>query len=301
MIKSRDEIIAEKFRRPPSTNIKDASVIETKPRKFDPLQRYNLILAVIHLIVCIVLIIFFVRLRQKNKDNPVSYINLDLFRHAFKFDTERNIINVVSEKALSVGEGGVSGLIVTFFAITAGFHLLYALNPGGIYINGVERGNNFLRWIEFSISASLMICIISLLSGVKDVSNYILIIASSVAVMSTGQWFETSSGKSKWIPIIIGFAVLLAVFYVIYTNFNQRIKESKDAGFKPPTWLYLIVIVMFIFYASFGFVPIAQMLFKGNNRKYEYSYLTLSLTSKLSLGLLVAIGFSTRSSSSTPS
>ena len=82
-----------------------------------------------------------------------------------------------------------------------------------------------------------------------------------------------------------------------YSSFQGK----TIAGFKVPAWLYAVVIVMFAFYASFGFVPIAQMIFKGNYRTYEYTYLTLSLVSKASLGLLVAIGFGQRSSAANPS
>lgn len=146
-----------------------------------------------------------------------------------------------------------------------------------------------------------MVVIIALLSGVKDYQNYILLVVSSIAIMSTGQWFETSTGKSKWIPIIVGFLVLSGVFGVILYSFRQRLKEAKDAGFKVPKWLYAVVWVLFAFYAAFGFVPIAQMLFKGNYLKYEYTYLTLSLLSKTSLGILVAVGFAQRSKAQNPS
>jgi len=281
--------------------VDDPKTIVKAKKPFDRLRVYNIVLAVIHLIICVFLIVYFAKIREKNKDKPVDYINLDLFRHAFKFNSPKNFAQVVSEKAMSVGETGVTTLIVTFFAITAGFHLLYAVNPGDIYINGVLRGNNYLRWIEYGISATMMIVIIALLSGVKDINNYVLLIVSAIAIMSTGQWFETAKGNGKWIPIIVGFVVMLGVFSVIFSSFSRRIKEGKEAGFKPPTWLYAIVIVMFIFYSSFGFVPIAQMIFKGNNRKYEYSYLTLSLVSKVSLGMLVAVGFGSRQSAENPS
>jgi ABC-type proline/glycine betaine transport system permease subunit len=119
--------------------------------------------------------------------------------------------------------------------------------------------------------------------------------------MSTGQWFETSTGKSKWIPIIVGFLVLGGVFWTIFASFKKRLQEAKDNGFKVPSWLYAVVFVMFAFYASFGFVPVAQMIFKGNYRRYEYAYLTLSLVSKASLGILVAVGFGQRSKASNPS
>jgi len=262
-------------------------------RGWDPLRRYNLILAIIHIVIAVALVIYFSRI--KSSANAVNYVNLDLFTLAFQFNSSTNFFQAVAEKVGNAGESGITTLIITFFAITAGFHLLYALNPGNIYTNAIKAGNNYLRWIEYGISATIMIVIIALLSGVKEIGNYVLLVVSSLAIMSTGQWFETATGKSKWIPILVGFLVMGGVFWTIFSAFRRRLKEANAAGFKVPTWLYLVVFVMFGFYASFGFVPVAQMLFGGNYRRYEYTYLTLSLVSKASLGLLVAVGFGQRS------
>ena len=267
--------------------------------KWDRLRQYNLILFVIHVIIIVFLIIYFSKLQRSSQ--KINYVNLDLFEHAFVLNDSKTFFDVVSEKVSSVSESGITSLIITFFAITAGFHLLYALNPNNIYLNAVHSGNNFLRWIEYSASATIMIVIIALLSGVKDVGNYIMLVVASIAIMSTGQWFETATGKSKWIPILVGFVLMGGVFLTIYTSFKQRLQESESFGFKVPKWLYLVVFIMFGFYASFGFVPVAQMIFKGNYRKYEYVYLTLSLLSKATLGILVAIGFSQRLSADNPS
>lgn len=267
--------------------------------KWDGLQRYNLILCIIHIVLAIFLVFYFKRIRDPNK--PVDFVNLDLYTHSLKFNKSTNIFEIFSKKALEVGERDITGLIVSFFVITASFHLLYALNPGNIYLDAVKNGNNWMRWVEYSLSATIMLIIIGLLSGVKDIQNYFVLITSAFAIMWTGQWFESSSGSMRWVPIIIGFVLLAGVFSVIFKSFSDRLKEAKDAGFKVPSWLYAVVIVLFIFYASFGFVPVAQILFKGDYRKYEYTYLTLSLVSKATLGLLVAIGFGQRSQASNPS
>lgn len=266
---------------------------------WDPLRKYNMILCIIHIVIAVVLIIYFSRVRKSG--TSVEGINLDLFRHAFTLNADKTFFEVVSKKISDVSEDNVINLIITFFAITAGFHLLYAINPGNIYLDAVKNGNNFLRWIEYGLSATIMIVIIALLSGVKDIKNYLLLVVSSIAIMSTGQWFETSTGKSRWIPIMIGFTILGGVFATIFSAFKERINESKEAGFNVPSWIYAVVFIMFGFYASFGFVPVGQMILGGSYRRYEYIYLTLSLVSKASLGLLVAIGFGQRSKSSVPS
>lgn len=269
---------------------------------WDNLQKYNFILFIVHIILTFVLLFYFNKI--KNPEKPVDFVNLDLYTeelvNAIQNDPS-SIFTVVAKKAASINEDQVTSLIVAFFALTAFSHLIYSLNPGGIYLKAVKNGNNYLRWIEYSLSATIMIVVIALLSGVKNVNAYFILITSSIGMILTGQMFETSKGANRWIPILIGFILLIGIWVVIIKAFNENINVAKSMGKEIPTWLFLVVYVLFFFYSLFGFVPIAQIVFGGNYRRYEYFYLTLSLVSKVTLGLLVAIGFGQRSSASTPS
>ena len=269
---------------------------------WDGLQKYNFVLFIVHIILAVIFIIYFRRVLDPAK--PVSSINLSLYDHVFKSDMTNPTgpLKVISEVAADVSESTIGNLIVSFFAITAAFHLFYALNPRGVYLNAVLRGNNYFRWIEYSITATIMLFIIAILSGVKDIKSYFALLASAVAMIATGQWFETTKGMARWLPILVGFILLMAAFLTIWTSFRDRLNDVNAAGIKLPTWLWATIIVLFIFYASFGFVPIAQIIFPGlNYRNAEKVYLTLSLTSKATLGMLVAYGFGQRAQSSTSS
>ena len=110
----------------------------------------------------------------------------------------------------------------------------------------------------------------------------------------TGQMFEVMEGNMRWVPIFVGFVLLIGIWYVIIKAFNDNVNRAKALGVEIPSWLFLVVYVLFFFYSLFGFVPIAQLVFGGDYRRYEIFYLTLSLVSKMTLGLLVASGFSAR-------
>jgi hypothetical protein len=291
LTKFNSELLDERRKRIEVLNKKKCS---KEDKQMIILRRYNLILFAIHITLAIFLAVYLNR--QRKKGTTLQGIDLDLFEHAFKINPDMTFAEVISERITRVKEGDVITLIVTFFAITAGFHLLYFLNPNDVYIKAVKRENNFLRWIEYSVSATIMIVIIALLSGVKNINNYILITVASIGVMSTGQLFETTEGKKskKWLPILLGFLLLMGIFSVVFRSFKKRLQEAEKAGANIPKWLYGVVYIMFAFYASFGFVPIAQMIFKGSYIIYEYIYLTLSLVSKTTLGMLVAFGFSQR-------
>lgn len=268
---------------------------------WDPLQKYNFVLFIVHLILTVAVWIYLHN--QIDNQNPIDGLNLDLYDHILTSggpNTPLNMFEVVSSKANDVSEGEIANLIAGFFAITAGFHLLYAFNPSNIYLAAVENGNNYLRWLEYAMSATIMIVIIAILSGVKDVKTVFLIATSAIGMIATGQWFETSAGNARWIPIIVGFLLLGGILLTIYTSFQQRLKEAEAAGFELPNWLSSVIIVTFVFYACFGFVPIINVLFGGMYRKYEYAYLTLSLASKASLGAFIAYGFGQRVQNPSP-
>lgn len=265
----------------------------------DGLQKYNFVLFIVHLILMVVFIIYFKAINKG--DSGPSKVNLSLYQHIFKFDQNSGLFVPGNREEVAFKDWTISNLIISFFGVTASFHLFYFLNPGNVYLKAVERGNNYFRWIEYSISATIMMVIIAVLSGVKDVQNYFLLVTNAFAMIWTGQWYETSKGPDRWISIVVGFVLLLGAFEVIWNSFKLRLSEAREAGFNLPGWLWATVIVLFIFYASFGFVPISQSIFGGNYRTYEKTYLTLSLASKATLGMLVAYGFGQRSKAQNPS
>lgn len=262
-------------------------------KKLDPLRKYNLVLFIVHLVLAVVFTFYFRRIL--NSETAVSRINLTLYQHIFSYDPNSLEFQPGNKEGFKFTEQSVANLIVSFFAVTAAFHLFYFLNPNNLYLNAVGNKNNYFRWVEYSISATIMLVIIAILSGVKDVNNYFLMVSSGFGMIWTGQWFETSKKPSNWVPIIVGFILLAGAFQVILSSFRARLSEAKAAGFNLPTWLWMTVIILFIFYASFGFIPIAQNAWGGDYRRYEKAYLTLSLASKASLGILVGYGFGQRS------
>jgi len=269
----------------------------------DELRRYNFILFIIHTVLGFALYIY---LRSViNPDDPVKNINLDLFKFVLDpvTNSEGEVVSfeVLSEKARTVSETDIAMLIASFYLITGVFHLLYALNPCDVYLSGIRKANQSLRWIEYSLTATIMLIILAILSGVKDIQTVMLLAVTSIGMIATGQWFETSMGKARWVPIVVGFILLAGILVTIWNAFQDRIKDANDANLNPPAWLWGAVVLTFIFYGIFGLVPIAQMCKNMDYRQVEKIYLFLSLFSKAQLGLFIAFGFSQRVKSTTPS
>jgi len=178
----------------------------------------------------------------------------------------------------------VKGGLIFFYAWTSLAHLLYGIDPGGIYSDSVKSGIYPLRWFEYAVSATVMLGIMIVVSGVKDQHSFSLMLYMSVAIMSTGYWYETTRSV---LAILIGFMLLIGISAVIIQCFTERISESRGLGYNVPGFVYGVVYIMLTFYGIFGFVPLLP------KRYQEYTYMGLSLSAKTCLGVLLAIGAST--------
>ena len=66
-------------------------------------------------------------------------------------------------------------LLAIFFFLSATAHLVIATIYNKTYNKDLEKGINKARWIEYSISASIMMIAISMLVGVYDLASLIMI------------------------------------------------------------------------------------------------------------------------------
>lgn len=171
--------------------------------------------------------------------------------------------------------------LIFFYVWTSLAHTLYAIDPYEVYTKSIENYQFPLRWIEYGVSATVMLGIMGIVSGVKDEYTFYLLLFSSVAIMSTGYWYETTQSK---LPILLGFFLLIGVAIVIISSFNQRLDEATSRGVNIPSFVYGVVYIMLFFYSIFGFVPLVSQ------KNQEYYYMVLSLISKTTLGVLLAMG-----------
>ena len=277
------------------------------------LKYYNLILFLIHLVLAIAFSAYFANINKKYKNNPVSGVELTVRDHELTIseDPDTKVVtsqwNSISKKVVS--EKTVQTLIILFFLLTAGFHLYYYKTSTGNYANMIKYGNNYVRWIEYSITSTIMLLIIALSSGVKDVNVYALIMVTNVAMIAQGQLIEeaVADGRSWVIPMVTGFALLIVEFGVIVNSFVSRIKEfdkflkenpelSKTGQVGVPKWLYYMIFVLFAFFSSFGFISLWGVYSKVPYEKVEKMYLIFSLAAKATLGAFLAYGLGQRQS-----
>jgi hypothetical protein len=272
------------------------------------LRRYNAILAIIHLVLGIGFMMYFQHINALYPNDPFQGVELSIRNHNLELTTnQQNQVSSqwVSRQSQNVSVKTVQQLLVGFFLVTAAFHLIYYTTHDGLYTKMVNTGNNYLRWVEYSISSTMMLYIIALISGVKDDNIYKSIFAMNVAMIYTGQVVEEKlqRGEDWYAPMFIGFMLLMAEFGIIVRDFQSRISDVKtfvDAnpsltnGRTIPDWIKYMVWVLFIFFSSFGFISIYGAYSGIAYEKVEGLYLLFSLLAKATLAGFIAYGTSRR-------
>jgi hypothetical protein len=176
--------------------------------------------------------------------------------------------------------------VAIFLGLSAFFHFLVA-SPQffGRYSAGLAQQRNYFRWVEYSMSSSVMIVLIALITGVSDVAAIVAIFGANAAMILFG-WLQEryeSPGNGGWLPFIFGCIAgivpwLALIFYVL--------SIGGPADTSAPAFVYGIVISIFLFFNSFALVQWLQYKKVGKWSDYlrgERTYITLSLVAKSAL------------------
>lgn len=183
-------------------------------------------------------------------------------------------------------------LIALFFFLSAIAHLVIATVYNKKYNRDLAHGINKVRWIEYSISASIMMVAIALLVGVYDFSN-LLMIFTLVAIMNllglVMEIHNQTTKKTSWISYWIGCLAGIVPWIIIAFSFWL----SADKGSAPPTFVYWIFVSIFIFFSCFAVNMVLQYKKIGPWKDYLYgerAYVILSLVAKTLLAWQVFAG-----------
>ncbi len=222
-----------------------------------------------------------------------------------------NVKMTLKEKKNSIFKTDLRNLLIAFFGITSLVHAFYFASSfekvpliGGLYNKMITNKNNFVRWIEYSITATLMINIVARSAGVSVEDTLLLSNIATAAVMLQGQTIELalqekpSATKLQRLIIynLVGWALMLGVFGVIISKFQQTVDEIKAATCANiPNFVKYTVYSQFLFYNLFGFWQLYQIFSVYKNPNYDYTkfevgYTVLSLLSKTILGSILGFG-----------
>ncbi len=176
-----------------------------------------------------------------------------------------------------------TGLAVAgFLALSALAHLVVTTAWWRGYVDDLSRGINRARWVEYSLSSSLMMVVIAQLVGIADVTALLAIVGVNASMILFG-WLQEryeQPGGGGWLPFwfgcIAGAVPWLAV--VLYTIAPQSPSEAS-----PPGFVYAIIVSLFVFFNIFALNQWLQYRARGRWADYlfgETVYIVLSLVAK---------------------
>lgn len=182
----------------------------------------------------------------------------------------------------------IGPMVAGFLFLSALFHLMNALGFKW-YSGNVMKGINPSRWIEYSLSSSLMIVVIAMLVGIYDVVALLAIFFLNAMMILFGWMMELhnqttpkTNWTSFWFGCIAGIVAWIGVsIYLFGTPSN------------PPTFVYWIYLSMFVFFNIFAINMVLQYKKVGKWQDYLYgerAYMILSLVAKSLLAWQVFAG-----------
>lgn len=182
--------------------------------------------------------------------------------------------------------------VAAFLALSALAHLLVCTLWWRRYLSDLDRTRNPARWVEYSVSSSLMIVLIAQLVGITDVAALLALFGVNAAMILFG-WLQEryeEPGGGGWLPFVFG-CVAGVVPWLAITVYLVAPGSASTA--EPPGFVYGIFVSLFVFFNVFALNQWLQYRRLGPWRDYlfgERVYILLSLTAKSALAWQVFAG-----------
>jgi hypothetical protein len=171
--------------------------------------------------------------------------------------------------------------VFVFLAISA-LALLAIASPAVFpwYKRNLLQSRNYGRWIEYFFSSSIMIVLISQITGISDIAALMAIFGINASMILFGALQEKYEKPGKpnllsfWFGCFAGAIPWLAIAVYVW---------APGLTVSPPGFVYGIVFSLFVFFNCFAINMILQYKQIGPWRDYlfgEKVYIILSLTAK---------------------
>lgn len=182
--------------------------------------------------------------------------------------------------------------VATFLLLSALAHAAVCTVWWPRYLADLGRGRNPARWVEYSVSASLMIVLIAQLTGISDVAALIALFGVNASMILFG-WLQEhyeQPGGAGWLPFVFGclsgIVPWLAIGVYLFSPGSASTAEA-------PGFVYGIFVSLFVFFNVFALNQWLQYRARGRWADYlfgERVYIALSLVAKSALAWQVFAG-----------
>lgn len=241
------------------------------------LRKYNIIAGFLHLVQAIAVLLL-----SKSFELPISGNYL-----AFSEQTKS-----LEPATAALFDISLPLLVAGFFFLSAIAHFSIASFYRRRYNEQLKLGINKARWIEYSISASIMMVAISLLVGIYDAMSLLMIFVLAGVMNLLGLVMEVhnqTTNKTNWLSYWLGCLAGIVPWIVIAFYLWLGAANGSSA----PAFVYWIFVSIFVFFNCFAINMVLQYKKIGPWKDYlygEFAYIVLSLVAKSLLAWQVFAG-----------
>lgn len=168
------------------------------------------------------------------------------------------------------GELSLAPLVLSFSALSFVFQAVRPYVGWGEsdYLDEIERRVNWIRWVEYSLSATMMILAVAFVLNIQDVGSVAMLATSTFSTQFLGLvgelMLERRDGNYRetlfvpaWVAHVAGWVLQFGVFFTIFVSYFQSVEQAKNrGGEEPPAFVYAIVLSMALLFGSFGLVQL---------------------------------------------
>lgn len=252
--------------------------MQSDDMKFVKLKRFNMGMGFLHLLQA--LLMFYL---SSGKTWPIYVTHL-------KFDEATKTLISITDK---VGDVRLAPLVALFLLMSAIAHFLISTVFYKKYVEGLQHHMNPYRWYEYFFSASLMIVIIAILTGIYDLGALVALFGLTGVMNLMGLMTELhnqTTEKTNWTAYIIGCIAGIIPWIVIAISLAAG---AIAAGGKMPSFVIGIYFSIAIFFNLFAVNMFLQYKGIGKWKDYLYGermYIVLSLVAKSALAWQIFFG-----------
>jgi hypothetical protein len=180
--------------------------------------------------------------------------------------------------------------VALFLGLSSLFHFIVSSKWFfGRYESGLKKNINIFRWVEYSISSSLMIMLIAQITGISNYGALIGIVGANASMILFG-WLQeryAKPGNGDWLPFIFGCIAGIIPWIIVLISV---LSPGSPSDATPPAFVYGIIISIFVLFNTFAYVQFKQYQAKGKWKDYlrgERAYIVLSFVAKAALSLQI--------------
>jgi len=245
----------------------------------DYLRRYNLYACVLHFIQGVLMLV------ASQAVPTIKSFSKQVTRAFLVFDPAKQALVPGSADVFTLEIGAMAAAFLLLSSIA---HFIVLVNFKK-YLRDINNEINVVRWYEYALSSSVMICAIATLFGCYDLGSLILIFILNAIMNIFGLIMEKMNPRDRlevdWSPFWYGCIagagpwIVIALYFFGGGNFDQI-----------PGFVYGILGSYFFFFNTFPVNMYLQYARIGAWKDYRHGerwYILLSLLSKSLLAWLV--------------